>query len=148
MIVEVGQDQPIVVKTSSLAYTEVLSFREGEHLHGASVIIRILIVDLKNLMCFKVDNIDFRLWHIANNDFFVVNLSEEINDIVVGLFVKNLSRCIAVDNTLLSSRLVHSDENEGSFISSGSTKDLGELGLKLDSDLVLEQHIFQIIMKQ
>ena len=94
-------------------------------------------------MCLKVDDVDLGLWNVADYHFFVVDLSEEVNDIVVLPLEENLARRIEMDYAFLLTGLVNSDEDEGSFVGSGSTKDLIEGVGKFDSMFVLEQHIWK-----
>ena len=141
IVVEISKDQSVVIQSSSFANTEVFCFREGKHLHGTGVIVRILIVYLKNLMSLKVDDVNFWLRNVTDDDFFVVDLSEEVDFVIVLSFEENFARCIAMDDALFLTRPVHSDEDESSFEGYGSTEDLGEDFRKFDGMLVLEQHI-------
>ena len=42
-------------------------------------------------MCLQVDDVDLGLWNVADYHFFVVDLSEEVNDIVVLPLEENFS---------------------------------------------------------
>ena len=93
-------------------------------------------------MSLKVDYVDLGLNNVANNDFFIVDLSEKINGVFISSLVENFSRGITVNDTLLHTRFVHSDKNKSSFEGSWCTKNLEEGGLEFDGLLVFENHIW------
>ena len=94
-------------------------------------------------MGLKVDNVDFGLGDVADDHLLVVDLSEEVDNVAVGLFEEDFARSIAMDDAFLGSWLVHADENKSSFVGSRSAEDLRELALKFDGVLVSQQHIFK-----
>lgn len=143
MVVKISKDESVVVEASPFAYTEVFGFGEGPHLHGAGVIVGVEVVDLKDLVGLQVDDVDFGLGDVADDHLFVVDLSEEVDDVAVCLFVENFARCIAMDDAFLGSWLVHADENKSSFVGGRSAEDLRELALEFDGVLVSEQHILK-----
>ena len=143
MVVKISKDESVVVEASPFADTEVFGFREGPHLHGAGVIVGVEVVDLEDLVGLQVDDVDFGLGDVADDHLFVVDLSEEVDDVAVCLFVENFARCIAMDDAFLGSWLVHADENKSSFVGGRSAEDLRELALEFDGVLVSEQHILK-----
>ena len=87
-------------------------------------------------MSLKVDDVNFRLRNVTDDDFFIINLSKEVNDIFVLPFEENFARCITMDYALFRSRVIHSGKHKGIFVSGRSHEDLWELSWKLDSVLV------------
>ena len=138
MVVIISKDEPVVIQGSSFTNAEEFGFCEGEHLHGTSIFVGVLVAYLENLMCLKVDDVDLRLRNVADYHFFVVDLTKKVNDIVVLSLEENTALCVEVNYALLLTRLVNSDEDEGSFVGSGSTEDLIEGLWKFDSMFVLK----------
>lgn len=116
IIVEIGDDESGIIWVSAFNDAKIFGFRESEHLHRDGVIESILVVDLHNLLGLKVDDVNFAFGDVANNDFFVVDHSEEIDYVFVPSFVENFSGVIGVDDRLVGSRGINPDEDEGIFI--------------------------------
>ena len=100
-----------------------------------------MIINLKNFLGLKVDDVDFGLGDVQNNNLLVVHHSKEVDDLVILPFEEDFSGCITMDDTLLRAGTIHPHKDKSSFEGRGSAKDLREVFGKLDSGFVLEQHI-------
>ena len=136
VVVEISKNQSVVIQASSLADSEVFGISKGKHLHWACVIIGILVVDLENIMSFKIDDVDLGLGNVADYNLLVVDLSEEVDDVFVSPFEENFAWGIGMDDAFFGARLVHTDKHEGSFVSCWGAEDLWEFRFEFDGGLV------------
>ena len=81
------------------------------------------MINLNNLFRLEVDDIYFALWDVADHHFFIVELPEEVNDVVVGLLKENMSIGRQVNDAFLFARLVHSDYNVCIVVGHGGPED-------------------------
>ena len=66
-------------------------------------------------MGLKIDDVDFGLGNVQNNNLLVVHHSKEVNDLVIPPFEEDFSGCVTVDNALLRAGLVHPHKDKSSF---------------------------------
>jgi hypothetical protein len=129
LIVIISKDESVVIDASSFTNTEVFGVSKGKNLHGAGIIIGILVINLHCLLGLEVNDVNFLLFNVADDDFLLSYLPEEVNNVVVLFFKQDLAVCISMDDALSSSGFVHSYENKSSLIGSGRAKNLWELSL-------------------
>ena len=91
-------------------------------------------------MGLQVDDINFLFRDVENDDFLFVDLSEEVDAVGVGPFVKDFSTFIEMDDALILSWFVHSDSYKGLFEGDGDAEDFVPFGIEFDRGGVFEPH--------
>lgn len=143
----IGKSQPIVVKGSLFLNAEVSGVWEVVDGHLDHIFKQVLVINWSDTLVLEMDYVDFTLSNVENDDFLVVHLAKSVNNVVVSLFEKYFTLGVEVDNTLLLAGLVHSDHDKSVFVCSGNSVHLREGFIKLDCCLLLQQHIYKLIIE-
>jgi hypothetical protein len=141
LILVVGESEPGIVEGPLLDYDEHLGIVEGLNVHLSHIIEEVIVVDVPDSLGLEVDDIDMGFRDIHDDDFAIVEHTEEVDDVRVFVLEEDLSIGVDVDDGLVGSRVDDSGEDEGVVEGGGEAEDLGDLVLQVELVVVLEQHI-------
>ena len=98
------------------------------------------MVDLNDLVGVQVDNVDFAFGDVEDDDFFLGDHAEEVDNILIGVLKEDLAIFIEMDYAFLLTRFVHPDHYKSAVVGGRGAEDLGHGRFQCDFDLIFEQH--------
>ncbi len=96
------------------------------------------MVDLNDLVGVQVDNVDFAFGDVEDDDFFLVDHAEEVDNILIGVLKEDLAIFIEMDYAFLLTLFVHPDHYKSVVVGGRGAENLGHGGVQIDVDYFLE----------
>jgi hypothetical protein len=74
------------------------------------------VVDLNDLVGVQVDDVDFAFGDVEDDDFFLGDHAEEVDNILIGVLKEDLAIFIEMDYAFLLTRFVHPDHYKSAVV--------------------------------
>ena len=74
------------------------------------------MVDLNDLVGVQVDDVDFAFGDVEDDDFFLDDHAEEVDNILIGVLKEDLAIFIEMDYAFLLTRFVHPDHYKSAVV--------------------------------
>ena len=114
----------VIIVASLLFHTEETGLSKSFDGHLGNIIKEIVMINPNYSMSLKINDVNFALRNVQNNDLLLVDHSKEVYDVFVLMFPENLPIFIQMDYALKLPWMVNSYYHEGMIVSSRNAEDL------------------------
>ena len=114
----ISKPQSMVIVASLFLHTEEFSLSKGLDGHLSHVIVKEVVVDSFGCLGLEVEDLDFGVGDVENDQFLVTDNSEVVDDVLVVLLPEDLTTRVKMDDALSLSRLVNSGDGGTAVVGS------------------------------